>query len=115
MNQQSDHEARKQSAFHTTDRSRQYPWRWPRGHQTRNGSIQAVLRLVEATGTELERSRNWSSPRIGDPLAERLADEEAFEWIDTALEDIAATLTGITLSRGDTPYPGTTSRPDNSD
>ena len=65
------------------------------------GSARQILDLLEITDTEVQQYAKWHESR--EPRSEQVATGKTLEWMRTSLEDIAATLTGITLSRGETP------------
>ncbi len=67
------------------------------------GPIRQILDLLEVTDTKVQQYAKWHKSRVWEPRPEQVATEKALEWMRTSLEDIAATLTGITVSRGETP------------
>ena len=81
-------------------------WPIPYRHSDPNAvqaSARQILDLLEVTDTKVQQYAKWHKSRVWEPRPEQVATEKALEWMRTSLEDIAATLTGITVSRGETP------------
>ncbi|WP_146069648.1 hypothetical protein [Arthrobacter sp. B0490] len=63
-----------------------------------------LLDTLEQTIARLARAHGACVPPAGD----RSADDEAFDWVQQSLEDIAATLRGLALGRAAESWVGKT-------